>query len=306
MKKINILYLLVFTGFISFTACGTDDLDPTLAQEKSVEGSIGSVDNLYGIIKGAYSILTGSGYYGRDYIVTNEVRTDNCFSNGNSGRFTTQASFNYNENTGFIWDNAYAAIASANIIISTDIEALSGDLAYGYHLQGQALAIRALCHYDLLVQYGQMHSGGTIGIPLVLEFKGDDLFPSRNSIEETKIQILADLDSAFNLMDDNYFDSSKEFFNKFAAKALEARVRLYFNDFSGAEAAAKAVIGSNQYSVIAAADFVGSFNQNASSNSIFELAFNLADTRGGDSLGYMYKTGDIGSYGDCQVLDEVL
>jgi len=305
MKKINILYLLVFTGFISFTACGTDDLDPTLAQEKSVEGSIGSVDNLYGIIKGAYSILTGSGYYGRDYIVTNEVRTDNCFSNGNSGRFTTQASFSYDKNTGFIWDNAYAAIASANIIINTDIEGLSGDLAYGRHLQGQSLAIRALCHYDLLTQYGQMHSGGTIGIPLVLEFKGDDLFPSRNSIEETKNQILADLELAFNLMDDDYYDSSKEFFNKYAAKALEARVRLYFNDFSGAEAAAKAVIGSNQYSVIAAADFVASFNQNASSNSIFELAFNLADTRGGDSLGYMYKTGDIGSYGDCQVLDEV-
>ena len=93
MKKINRIYLLVFIGLISFSGCTTDDLDPTLEQEKSVEGSITDVSNLYGIIKGAYSIMTGSGYYGRDIIVTNEVRTDNCFSNGNSGRFTTEATF---------------------------------------------------------------------------------------------------------------------------------------------------------------------------------------------------------------------
>ncbi|MFD1293551.1 RagB/SusD family nutrient uptake outer membrane protein [Lutibacter holmesii] len=306
MKKINRIYLLVFIGLISFTGCNTDDLDPSLEQEKTVEGSITDVSNLYGIIKGAYSIMTGSGYYGRDIIVTNEVRTDNCFSNGNSGRFTTQATFTYNENTGFMWDNAYAAIASANIIIGTDVSSLSGDAAYGEHLRGQAYAMRALCHFDLLREFGQQHVGGTLGVPYVTEFKGSDLFPSRNTVAEVKEMIMDDLTMAFSLMSDSYFDSSKQFISKYAAKAIESRVAIYFGDWATAKSASKAVIDSGLYSIIPAADYVNSFNQNSSGNSIFELAFNLADNLGSNSLGFIYKLGATGSYGDVQVIDEVI
>ncbi|MCB0473028.1 MAG: RagB/SusD family nutrient uptake outer membrane protein, partial [Flavobacteriaceae bacterium] len=133
MKRIKLIYTLALTLLIALSACTTSDLDPSLEQNKSVEGSITSVDNVYGILKGAYSRMTASGYYGRDIIINNEVRTDNCFSNGNSGRFTTEASMTYNANTGFFWDEAYAAIASANIIIATDISALTGDQDYGRH-----------------------------------------------------------------------------------------------------------------------------------------------------------------------------
>lgn len=306
MKKINKIYLLVFIGLIAFTGCTTDDLDPTLEQEKTVEGSITNVSNLYGIIKGAYSIMTGDGYYGRDVIVTNEVRTDNCFSNGNSGRFTTQASFTYNENTGFIWDNAYSAIASANIIIGTDVTKLEGDQEYGKHLQGQAYAMRALCHFDLLRQYGQQHAGGTLGVPYVTEFKGEDLFPSRNTVAEVKQMIMEDITMAFSLMQNAYFDTSKEFISKYTAKALESRFAVYFGEWPAAKSAAEAVMSSGLYSIIPAAEYVSSFNQNSSGNSIFELAFNLADNRGSNSLGFIYKLGATGSYGDVQVIDEVI
>lgn len=302
MKKINIIYLLVFLGAISITSCTTSDLDPTLDQEKTVEGSITDVSNLYGIMKGAYSLMTQTGYYGRDIIITNEVRTDNCFSNGNSGRFTTQAQFDYNENTGFMWDEAYEAIASANIVIGTDVSSLTGDAAQGAHYQGQAYAMRALCHFDLLQQYGQQHVGGTLGVPYVTEFKGEDLFPSRNTVAEVKAMIMSDLQMAYDLMDASYDDSSKEFLTKYAAKALEARVALYFGEWDTAKAAAGMVMG--KYSIIGKDEYVSSFNQNSSSNSIFELAFNVTDTRGGDSLGFMYKTETTGSYGDCQVIDE--
>ena len=62
MKKINFIYTLIFIGFISFTACNTDDLDPSLEQNKSVEGSVTDVSNLYGIIKGSYDAFTRAGY----------------------------------------------------------------------------------------------------------------------------------------------------------------------------------------------------------------------------------------------------
>ena len=296
---------MVFLGLITFQSCGTDDLDPTLAQEKSVEGSITDVSNLYGVLKGAMNIMTGAGYYGRDIIVTNEVRTDNCFSNGNSGRFTTQATFSYNDNTGFMWDNAYEAIASANIIIATDISSLTGEAAYGQHLQGQAYLLRALCHFDLLREYGQQHVGGTLGVPYVTEFKGDDLFPSRNTVADVKSMINIDLQMAFDLMDNAYYDSSKEYPSKYAAKAIESRVAIYFGDWGAAKTASEAVIGAGLYSIVPAGQYVDSFDQNSSPNSIFELSFSATDNLNSNSLGFIYKTGETGSYGDVQVIDEV-
>ena len=205
-----------------------------------------------------------------------------------------------------MWDNAYAAIASANILIGTDVSNLSGDQAYGNHLVGQAYAMRALCHFDLLREYGQQHVGGTLGVPYVTEFKGSDLFPSRNTVAEVEQMIMDDLEMAYDLMSNSYYDSSKEFISKYTAKAIESRVAIYFGDWPAAKLASEAVINSGLYSIIPAADYVSSFGQNSSSNSIFELAFNLADNRGSDSLGFIYKLGDTGSYGDVQVIDETL
>ncbi|GAB7087962.1 RagB/SusD family nutrient uptake outer membrane protein [Marinifilum fragile] len=305
MKKLNILSRLamLIVLFFAVNACTTDDLDPSLEQNKLINGGITSADNLYAIIKGSYSILTDAAYYGRDYIINNEVRSDNCFSNGNSGRFTTQAGFKYSENTGYFWDEAYEAIAGANIIISQVPADLEGDESYIKHLQGQAYALRALVHFDLLKQYGQQHTGGTLGVPYVTEFKGENLIPARNTVEECKTKIMGDLDMAFDLMDGSY--SSTEFLTKYAAKALQSRVAVYFGMWPEAIAACEAVIDSENYSIIPASDYVKHWTADQSANSIFELAFNSSDNQGINGLAYIYRTTGGGSYGDVQVIDEV-
>ncbi|MEL4307914.1 RagB/SusD family nutrient uptake outer membrane protein [Joostella sp. CR20] len=307
MKRINFIYKVAFVAIsiVGLNSCTTDDLDPSTEQNKPVEGGITTVSNLEGIIKGAYSAMTSSEYYGRDYIITNEVRTDNCFANGSSGRFTTEAQMAYNENNDYIWDNAYDVIASANIVINQDISVLDGDLDYAKHLQGQAYTLRALAHFDLLKSYGQMHAGGTLGVPYVKEFKGEDLFPSRNTIEENKTDIAADFQTGFDMMSTAYNDSSKQFLNKYAAKALQSRFNVYFGMWAEAKAAAEAVINSKLYTVLSASDFVGSWAQDGSSNSIFELAFSATDNQGINGLAYIYRLGDAGSYGDVQVINEV-
>ena len=289
---------------VAVNACTTDDLEPSTEQNKPVEGGISSVENLYGILKGAYDQMTQSGYYGRDYIINNEVRCDNCWSNGNSGRFTTQAGFKYDANTGFFWDEAYEAIASANIVIGVDAEALTGDVDYAKHMQGQAYAMRALVHFDLVKQYGQQHVGGNLGVPYVKTFKGDDLIPSRNTVEEVKGFIIEDLNTAFNMMDESY-DGSSEFLTKYSAKALLSSVAVYFEMWNDAISAANAVIASKNYSVISEDQYVSHWASDESANSIFELAFNATDNRGINGLAYIYRTTGGGSYGDVQVLDIV-
>ncbi|MEC7262385.1 MAG: RagB/SusD family nutrient uptake outer membrane protein, partial [Bacteroidota bacterium] len=256
MKKIfNKIHLTLFVISLILGSCTADSLEPTLSQNKSVEGSVTKVDNLYSILKGAHNIMTGSGYYGRDMIATNEVRSDNCFSNGNSGRFNTQGEFAYNSNTGFMWEEAYQVIANANIIINTDVSTLEGDQAYGQHLQGAAMILRALAHFDLLRVYGQQHANGNLGIPVVTEFKGENLFPSRNTVDETKAAIYSDLETAFDMMDSNY-DTSKTIVSKYVAKALESRVAIYFGDWSRAVSASEVVINSGLYSIIDAGSYV--------------------------------------------------
>ncbi|NOU61731.1 RagB/SusD family nutrient uptake outer membrane protein [Marinifilum caeruleilacunae] len=307
MKKINILskIAMLFVFVVAMNACTTDDLEPSTEQNKAVEGGIASSENLYGVLKGAYSRMTESGYYGRDYIINNEVRSDNCFSNGNSGRFTTQAGFNYSANTGYFWDEAYEVIASANIVIGVNAEDLTGSQDYIKHMQGQAYVMRALVHFDLVKQYGQQHAGGTLGVPYVTEYKGDNLYPARNTVAECENFIMQDLATGFGLMSTSQ-DPSNEFITKYAAKAIESSVAVYFGDWAAAIAAAEAVMNNTDYDIIPAGGFVSSFASDVASNSIFELAFSSTDNRGINGLAYIYRTTGGGSYGDVQVIDDVI
>ncbi len=192
MRTINKLFFaIILVSMTFFTSCiSTSDLDPTLAQEKELEGNINTDEDLFGLLKGGLNRMTNSEYYGRDMIINNEVRTENVFANGSSGRFTTQASFTYNASSNVgIWSEGYRVISSANLIIGTDLETITGDVEFAKHLQGEALALRALVHFDLLRNYGQQFVGGDLGIPYVTEFKGNEESPARLTYNEVKSKI---------------------------------------------------------------------------------------------------------------------
>lgn len=294
---------VLIAGSVAVSSCTTDDLNPSLEQNKEGDEAIATSADLEGLLKGAFNRMTSTEYYGRDYIVTNEVRTPNTWANGRSGRFTTEAGFAYNPNGQYIWDNAYATIASANIIIGADLSTLTDDNEdYARHLQGQAYAIRALAHFDLLKTYGQEHVDGNLGVPYMTEFKGEDQIPARDTEEENRSMIFSDLQTAFDMMDDDFFDSSKEFMSKYTAKALESRVAVWFEMWPEARDAAEAVIDSDLYSIIPADNFVASFESGNASNSIFELAYNSTDNQGINGLEYIYRGQ---SYGDISVTPTV-
>ena len=310
MKRMinKFIYTGLIAGMVAMgTSCTTDDLDPTLAQEKESANAILTVEDMGIIVLGAYNRMTDDLYYGRDFIITNEVRTPNAFTNSNSGRFTTQATFQQLPNAGFIWSQAYAVIASANIVINTDVSTLSGtgggdpNLELAQHLQGEAYAIRALAHFDLLKTYGQQFVGGDLGVPYVTEFLGEDQLPARGTISENKAAIYADLQTAFEMMSEEYFDSSRETINKYVAPGLESRVAVFFGDWARARDAAKMVIDSGNYSIVPAENFVQSFAIDGSVNSMFELAFSDVDNLGSNSLEFIYRGT---TYGDISITDE--
>lgn len=293
--------LIASLGVVS--SCSTEDLNPTLDQQKEAENAFTQVSDLESVLKGGYNRMSSAGYYGRDYLVTDEVRTPNVFSNGNSGRFTTQAAFEQLPNGIYIWDNAYGVVAVANAIIEVDPSTLEGSQEQASHIQGQAYLMRAIAHFDLLKTYGQQYVGGDLGVPYIKEFKGDNDIPARETVDSNVEDIMSDLQMAYDLMDAGTFDSglisSKEFMSKYTAKAFESRVAIQFGMWEAARDAAKLVIDSGEYSIVEAEGYVDSFDQDGGSNSIFEIAQSSVDNPGSDRIDFIYRGP---TYGDIEVL----
>jgi len=310
MRNTIITILAIALTGVLFS-CTEDALEPTLAQSKSVETSINTTEDLQGLLYGAFNRMTSYAYYGRDFIIYGEVRSDNTFSNGNSGRFVTIAAMDIGNNDAYVsgtWSQIYSVIASANIIINA--EGITGDQDEIDHIIGQAYAIRALAHFDLLKLFGQQHVIGgdpTLGVPFVTEYipniadySTNNLLPARNTVSEVKDFVYDDLTTALSLMSESLNDASAQSLTTFAVNAIQARIAVYFGDWATAKTACEAVINSGNYDIISATSFASIWNTDSPVNSVFELAFSGTDNANINGLQYIYRGK---SYGDIQVLD---
>ncbi len=302
MKTIYFI-ITVFLVFL-FAACSVHELEPTLANDKDVAVSIKNIEDLQGIANGMYDRMTVTTYYGRNMQIYGEVRSDNCFANGTSGRFMPEAQMKVSpDNSNGPWEAMYAVVASANIIINTNLDAISGDRQKINQLLGQAYIARAMAHFDLLRLYGQQHTGGNLGIPWVKQYKSDDRIPARNTVEINKKAIFEDIEAGLNLMTEANNPASKQYISTHAGYALKARVALYFKEWEMAKTAAQTIISSDKFKIVSATDFVASWKTKNGINSIFELAASTTDNLGINGLQYIYRGP---AYGDIEVLDDLI
>ncbi len=303
MKKA--VYILVILWSVLSFSCTENNLNPTITENLPLETNINTLEDLQGLANGMYDRLTVPHYYGRDVIIFGEVRSDNCFANATSGRFVTVGQMkvgpadNYAESA---WTAIYEVIASANIIIQQNPAKLEGDPAAIKNIIGQAYVIRAMAHFDLLRLYGEQHAGGNLGIPYITSYKGDNLTPSRTTVEDNKTSIYNDLESGSQLLSPELNDASKQTITTYAAEALKARIALYFGDWEVAKNAALSVVNSGRFQIVDAAEFVNSWKKGADANSIFELAFDNSDNNGVEGLQYIYR-GSM--YGDIEILSNL-
>ena len=301
-------YLLIFTASALVVSCGESDLEPTLALDKDLDSGITSATDLGFVLNSAYDRMSVTGYYGRDQIIMGEVRTDNAYANGNSGRFA-RSDMDYLPQGYGPWTDIYRAIAITNIVINADTSTLTGSAGEITHIQGQAHALRALAHFDLLQDYGQHFITGqgganSLGIPYVKTYKdADNLVPARGTVVSNIGDIAADLTSAIGMMDDS-FNVSTSYMSRAGAYAILARATLYAGSvdpslYATADSAAKWVIANSGASPVSAAGFASSYTTDNASNSIFELAFSGTDSRGINGIAYILRGT---SYGDVRIL----
>jgi len=301
-------YLLIFTASTLVVSCGESDLEPTLALDKDLDSGIQSAADLSFVLNSAYDRMSETGYYGRDQIIMGDVRTDNSYSNMNSGRFAN-SDMDYSPNGAGPWSTVYRVIAITNIVINADTSNLTGSAAEITHIQGQAHALRALAHFDLLQDYGQHFIDGqgganALGVPYVKTYKDPaNLEPARGTVVSNIGDIAADLTSAIGMMDDS-FNTSSSYMSKAGAYAILARATLYAGSvdpslYATADSAAKWVIANSGATPVSASGFTSSYTTDNASNSLFELAFSGTDNRGINGIAYILRGT---SYGDVRIL----
>jgi hypothetical protein len=303
MKKI-IYTVLIFSG-IFLNSCTEKDLEPTLTVNKDVN-VISNVGDLKGLLSGAYDRMTSALYYGRNVIVFGDVRSDNAYANGTSGRFLTSGAMdmtNSNADADDAFLQMYAVISNCNIIINASI---SGDQVAINYVKGQAMALRALVHYDLVRIFGQQHVNGgdlnSLGVAYVKRFLASgEMMPKRSTVGEVKSFIYDDLDKALTMMMPS-LNGDKKTIRTFTVNAIKARVALYFGDWDIAKSASQAVINGSGARILSAAEYPAAFKANLQPNSIFELVFASDDNRGNDSL---YNIFNNTAYGDIVTLQDL-
>ena len=259
--------------------------------------------------------MRSASYYGCDFPMIAEIRSDNMFSNNASGYYNTVSNYSMLSSDAYAsgpYTQMYRVVALANLVInnqsptaltwkvSTDPTAIKNKENY---LKGQSYAARALAFFDALRLYGQEYSGGTTGIVIPTKYEPTKL-QARATVDEVRTQIENDFTTALSLMLpslDSYTD--KTVLNTVSVKVLMSRYYLYKKDYAKDRQLVNEVItaSSGRYSVIGRGDYANSFRNSSAQNSIFELAIGTLGDLGTTSTSYKLLNAPLG-YGNMKVL----
>lgn len=284
---------IIFTTIIAAAlATGCDkflDVHPKGEKINMFETAEEYEDALYGV----YSELTGSNLYGQHLIILPEVMSQNFttsdykYAELAEGEMTSSGSTSTKKE---IWKDAYEAINHINNIVEhaeDDIDTYKHSRLY----LGEALALRAFVHYEVLKLFGPPYwasdSEKKTTIPYVTKYSFD--ISPLLSYDEVCRNILEDLKRAEEYLDEDetlvpaersntalaFTDARIAHINLYAAQALMARVYWSMNDMDNAEVYAQKVISSGKFSFRPTSAFVqpdnGTFDLN---ETIFGLYIN--------------------------------
>jgi len=150
----------------------------------------------------------------------------------------------------YIWYDISTALANVNNIIQYAPQVASDyplEVEEINNILGQALLLRAICHFDLCRVYAQPYNytsdASHLGVPVLTKTPGHNDNVARSTVKEVYGQIIADLTQASSLLTDDVADD-EHYASLQAVNAMFARVYLYMEDWTNALRYAKSAIGS--------------------------------------------------------------
>lgn len=271
MKSKSIFMTIIAAAAILAGGCSKFlDVHPKGEKINMFETAEEYEDALYGV----YNELTGSNLYGQNFYLLPEVlsqnftTTDYKYSELAEGEMTTQgASATKRE----IWKSAYAAINHINNIIEHAEDDIDTYRHSGLYL-GEALALRALTHFELLKLFGPPYWAQDAVKKQVLPYVTKYSFDIKDfdSYDKVYDAILSDLGRAEkylaedetlvpaerNKTANSFTDARIAHMNLYAVQALTAKVYWSRNDLDNAEKYAEKVISSGKFSFRPVSAFV--------------------------------------------------
>lgn len=300
MKKFTKILLIVVSGLLF--SCSQSFLELTPQQSVSDTKALTNLEDLRSSVTGVYNQISATSHYGRNFFLIPDVMADDVKQNSQSNRIEDYAEHIVNvsdSDASSMWTNMYAAINAANAIINNEIDVPDAVKADRDHIVGEAYALRGLVYFDLVRMFAQHYKftadASHLGVPLVLTF--DPTYkPSRNTVKEVYDQVISDMTMGISMMKSVSRSGNSNTLSSISTKALLARVYLYKEDWTNAEAMASEVISTGGYSLIPNSNYNALWTTDNSSESIFEISMTESDNRGSNSMGGLYLKEIYGDY----------
>lgn len=172
MKKTTNIFIALLTALFTFSSC-SDWLDISPDTDVPAEELFTTENGFMSALAGLYITMTEEDTYGRNLsfgIVEQLAQMYDKIPDGTPSRqsvyiYDTETSGAYNTKgtLASIWRSQYHTIANANNLLKwwdANAEAVIADKKTRNMIRGEALALRAFLHFDLLRGWGPMNYAG--------------------------------------------------------------------------------------------------------------------------------------------------
>ncbi len=268
-------YISILLVLFVFSSCN-DFLD--LAPVSEI-GENGFYQNESELDAGVIAIYDGLQQVPEVEFAVTDLRSDNGRTKTSEGAWAQFENMNVDPTNATVseyWSYNYNAIFRANKVLENlgNIE----DGAKKSQFEGEAKFVRALCHFNLVRNFG--------GVPVITQIVGptDEAFFSRNSEAEVYDAIKADLIEAVSLLPGRS-EIGEGRATVAAAQTLLAKVYLQLGEYGSAKSLLDAVISNPDY------DLMGDYNDVFYVENNKEIIFNIQyiNDNANDSQNFSYS-----------------
>lgn len=279
---------------LSMVSCN-DAIDIDQPGRLAAENAFQNVADLRSGLLGAYNFLDNAIQVGFSSAFTDESYR----GRDNGGQNTNLQNFNLNSTDGFvngIWTSNYGAIGMCNRIIeaAATIDRSEDPTEYDDVL-GQAYAMRAYCHFQILTYFSTNYEDDSALAGLLLTTPPTDIFASvpRSTNGEFYAQITDDLNAAASLITT---DEGLKFIGQDFITALRARIAAYRGQYGQADALAASLLAN--YPIANQSQFFAMFDDQDFTEIIFSLERGIGDSYDGQGTGGLGWIGSLWAFID--------
>ncbi|MBF4493235.1 RagB/SusD family nutrient uptake outer membrane protein [Flavobacterium sp. JLP] len=307
MKSYKFILFILFTAFIS--SCENElEIEPRQNQDSQI--TLSTETGIINILNGAYAIAADADVFGGRSLVSGDLMAQTGVTSTTDLRWRgTYAEFRQMYTKSVLVDNAfvrqiyarnYEIINAANTVIE-NVDKVSSE-EKRTTMVAEANFLKSLAYFDLVRFFALPYEAGKqntqLGViirPKAIYDFNTDLSAERSSVEEVYALIIKQLNDAYaGLPAENSF-----YPDKYAAKALLARVYLQQQNYAAARDAASEVIEDSGRAL--STNYANAFNHDENqSEDIF--AIQITKQTGENEIVVMYASeGNGGRGGDIEL-----